>query len=133
VRETRFLSLEENLRLHQHLIEAFGGDVGVLNPGALESALAQPMMTAFGDLIHRDLIDQAAAYLFHLTANHRFCDGNKRLGMHAAVVFLDTNGAKVLGGIEEWYALTMGVAQGLLRKRELGERLRVLIEMPPIE
>lgn len=127
----RFLSPEEVLRLHQHLITAFGGDVGILNPGALESALAQPMMTAFGEFLHRDIVEQAAAYLFHLVANHPFCDGNKRIGLHATLVFLDTNGVEVLGEVTDWQALTMGAAQSLLKKRELTDRMRVLLRVPP--
>ncbi len=34
----------------------------------------------------------AAAYSFHLVANHPFVDGNKRVGAAAASVFLEMNG-----------------------------------------
>ncbi len=119
----RFLTVEEVLYLHRRLIEDMGGESGLLNPGALESAVAQPAMTAFGQLLHPTLVDQAAAYLFHLTANHPFCDGNKRIGMHAALAFLDTNHATILGTPEDWYTLTMGVATGTLTKRELTRQL----------
>ena len=34
----------------------------------------------------------AAAYCFHLVANHPFVDGNKRVGAAAASVFLEMNG-----------------------------------------
>ncbi len=124
----RFLTVEEVLHLHRRLIEDMGGEPGLLNPGALESAVAQPAMSAFGRLLHPTLIEQAGAYLFHLVANHPFCDGNKRIGMHAALVFLDTNHAEVLGTPEEWFALTMAVACSELKKRELTARLTTLVQ-----
>ena len=34
----------------------------------------------------------AAAYAYHLSRNHAFIDGNKRVGLSAAVVFLYMNG-----------------------------------------
>lgn len=126
--ETRFLSVEDVLALHQDLIARFGGDPGVLNVGALEAAVAQPRMTAFGVLIHPTCAAQAAAYLFHLTANHPFCDGNKRIGLFAALVFLRDNAWEVLGTSEEWYTLTMGVATGTITKRELTHQLAAFVQ-----
>ncbi len=34
----------------------------------------------------------AAAYAFHLCQNHPFVDGNKRVALASALVFLDLNG-----------------------------------------
>jgi hypothetical protein len=39
--------------------------------------------------LHADLFEMAAAYLFHIVANHPFVDGNKRVGLEAALVFLE--------------------------------------------
>ena len=125
--EHRFLSVDDVLLLHQDLIKRFAGDPGVLNSGALEAAIAQPRMTAFGQLIHPTLVEQAGAYLFHLVANHPFCDGNKRIGLFAALVFLRDNGAEVQGSSNDWYELTMGVARGELTKRELTRRMTPLV------
>ncbi len=30
--------------------------------------------------IHKDLFEMAGAYLYHITGNHPFMDGNKRTG-----------------------------------------------------
>jgi death on curing protein len=54
----------------------------------------------------------AAAYLFHVTSNHPFVDGNKRVGLLSALVFLELNGVSLTQGSEELYALTMAVAAG---------------------
>ncbi len=130
MREPQFLTVEEILHLHRQLVGAFGGDVGVFDPGRLEASVAQPAMTAFGQLLHPTLVEQAAAYLFHLVANHAFCDGNKRIGLHAALVFLETNGVEVIADEEAWYAMTMALAKGALRKTDLVERMRSLITLP---
>ena len=126
----RFVTVEEVLHLHRLLIEDMGGEPGLLNAGALESAVAQPAMTAFGQLLHPTLVEQAAAYLFHLVANHPFCDGNKRIGLHVTLIFLDTNGTDVLGTQDEWYELTMAVARSELTKRALTQRLMSLVTRP---
>jgi death-on-curing protein len=127
--EPRFLSVEEVLALHHDLIARFGGDPGLLNPGALEAAVAQPRMTAFGQLIHPGLLAQASAYLFHLVSGHPFCDGNKRIGLFAALVFLRDNGAAVGGTSDDWYELTMAVARGELTKRVVTERLATWVTL----
>ena len=126
--DPRFLSVEDVLALHCDLITRFGGDAGILNPGALESAVAQPRMTAFGRLIHATRTAQAAAYLFHLTANHPFCDGNKRIGLFAAMVFVTDNGGTITGNSDQWYTLTMAVADGTLSKQELTRRMEAFIQ-----
>ena len=126
--EGRFLSVEDVLVLHQDLIARFGGDPGILNTGALEAAVAQPRMTAFGQLIHPTRETQAAAYLFHLTANHPFCDGNKRIGLFAALVFLRDNGYRLLGTSDDWHDLTMGVAKGTLTKLELTRQMAPFVQ-----
>jgi len=124
----RFLTVEEVLYLHRRLIEDMGGEPGLLNPGALESAVAQPAMTAFGQLLHPTLIEQAGAYLFHLVANHPFCDGNKRIGMHATLIFIDTNQGTVLGSPDDWYELTMAVARSELGKCDLTKKISLLVK-----
>jgi death-on-curing protein len=88
----RFLSLGEVLQIHAYQIAEHGGKPGVLNLGILESALAQPQ-AGFGDGYFHDFpFGMAAAYLFHLSKNHAFQDGNKRVGTHAALIFLHLNG-----------------------------------------
>jgi hypothetical protein len=49
----RYLTLSEALELHRLVIGQSGGALGVLNLGALESALAQPRMTFGGKELTR--------------------------------------------------------------------------------
>ena len=43
----------------------------------------------------------AASYLFHLVQNHPFVDGNKRIGLEAALVFLELNDWSIEADDEE--------------------------------
>lgn len=51
-----------------------------------------PRATFDGELLHATLWEAAASYLFHLARNHPFLDGNKRVALAAALVFLGLNG-----------------------------------------
>jgi death on curing protein len=117
--EVEFLSVEDVIAIHQLQIERFGGSLGLRDPGLLESAVAQAE-ASFGErFVHATLLAMAGAYLFHLVKNHAFIDGNKRIGLAAALVFLDLNGVQILRGTEDLYSLTMAVAEGRADKAEV--------------
>lgn len=122
--EPEFLTAEDVLQIHAHQIERFGGSHGLRDASLLESAVAQPQASFGGTYFHEDLLEMAAAYLFHLVANHAFVDGNKRVGLASALVFLDLNGAPIDSGTDELYELTMAVARGEMVKSEVTARLR---------
>lgn len=73
-----FINSELVLKIHERQISKFGGSLGIRDQNLLESALAQPKATFGGQLLHSTIYEQAAAYLFHLTMNYPFIDGNKR-------------------------------------------------------
>jgi death on curing protein len=87
--EPRFLELDEILEIHRDQIERYGGATGIRDLALLRSAVAMPSAGVAGEYLHRDLIEIAGAYLFHLVMNHPFIDGNKRVGTVAALVFLE--------------------------------------------
>lgn len=70
----------------------------------------------------------AAAYLFHLAANHAFIDGNKRTGALAALVFLDVNEVVKLPPPKELETITFLVAAGETTKEKLIEWMRERVE-----
>jgi death-on-curing protein len=84
------------LDLHQKQIEDFGGDPGVRDLGLLQSAIAMPAGGFGGEFLHEFPHGMAAAYLFHIAANHPFVDGNKRTALDAALIFLEMNGARLV-------------------------------------
>jgi death-on-curing protein len=61
----------------------------------------------------------AAAYLFHLVQNHAFIDGNKRVGLVAALAFLGLNDVRIDADPDELTELVLGVAGGKVSKAEV--------------
>ena len=86
-----FLTLGEVLAIHEDVIRLYGGSLGVRELSLLDSAVGMPQATFGGQYFHEDIPAMAAAYCFHLVANHPFIDGNKRVGAAAANVFLELN------------------------------------------
>ena len=119
------------LRLHGRAIAEHGGNSLLLDRGLLESAMAQPMAAFGGVEFHPSLVEKAATYLFHLAKNHAFENGNKRIGVIAAVAFLDINGYAVDAGFDEFEALTLGVVAGTVDKLEVAQFLEARMAPKP--
>jgi len=83
----QFLSVDEALGIHEHLIEEFGGQAGVRDLGLLESSLFRPQ-TGY----YEDLATMASALFESLLFNHAFHDANERMAFFATDVFLRLNG-----------------------------------------
>jgi death-on-curing protein len=124
-----FPNRDEVLLLHADQIATFGGTAGVRDQGLLDSALAQPQATFGGKLLHPTLADQAAAYLYHLSRNHPFIDGNKRTAFGVMDAFIEVNGYRLTLTDDEAYELTMQVTQGQMSKTDLAGILTQVLEL----
>ena len=82
-----YLTVADVLGMYTVLMERYGGESGIRDPGALESAIFRPM-TGY----YTDTISEAAALMESLAINHPFIDGNKRIAFAATDVFLRING-----------------------------------------
>ncbi len=89
-----------------------------------ESAIAQPAASFDGEYLHRDIFEMAAAYLFHLVLNHPFVDGNKRVALECALVFLEINGISLEVSDDELVELTRTSAQGKCSKLQIADFFR---------
>ncbi len=114
-----YLTLEQVIGLHRLVIAQTGGSIGLRDLNALESAIAQPMMTFDGVDLYSTLAAKAGALAHSLIQNHPFIDGNKRIGHAAMEVFLVMNGAEVDAAIDEQEMVFLGVANGRLSRTEL--------------
>jgi death-on-curing protein len=126
----RYLSLQQVLDLHQDLVGQFGGLAAVRDRGSLESAVARPSMTFGGEDLYPDVAAKAAAVMHSLVLNHPFVDGNKRIGVSAAEMFLNLNGWLLEAPDEDLEELTLAVAEGKLEAEALAiwfrQRLRAI-------
>ena len=84
---SEFLTFDELITIHHRLIKEFGGSHGLIDGGALESAVMRPQ-TGY----YQDIIEEAAALMESLAMNHPFVDGNKRVAFFATDAFLRLNG-----------------------------------------
>ncbi len=116
-----FLSVEDVLVLHGDTMSHEGGLSGIRDHGLLDAAVAMPRQQFSGEYLHPDLPAMAAAYLYHLAQNHPFHDGNKRVAVMAAYVFLDANGMDLKVSPGDLEAVTRGVASGEMKKDEIIE------------
>lgn len=105
--DTEYLDLEDLIQLVQDL-----GAGPVRDLGLLESALARPRTSLFGEDAYPGLQLKAAAFLHSICRNHPLADGNKRLAWLAATVFLDVNGWVLTMAEDEAFQLVMEVAAG---------------------
>lgn len=92
-----YLDLEDLLVVAGH---AVGGAPQVRDYGLLESALARPRSSVFGQDAYPDVWSKAAALLESLGRNHALVDGNKRLAWTAAWTFLEVNGHPLAEGFD---------------------------------
>lgn len=104
------LSKEQILLLHNMIYERYGGDVGVLNEGMLDSALQTPFQTFGGEELIPDTKDKIVRLTFGLIKNHAFRDGNKRIGALVLLTLLDLNGYYVKATNSEFADIVMGIA-----------------------
>ena len=119
-----FLTLGEVLEIHQDQIDRYGGISGIRDIGLLQSALAMPSAGFGGQYLHSDPIEMAAAYLFHITQNHPFIDGNKRTGGVAAIVFLALNDIELNADEDEFERMVLQVAEGKAGKEIAAKFIR---------
>lgn len=117
--------LEKVLEIHDQLIDQYGGLKGILNLGLLQSALDAPKAAFGGKLLHRTIYDKTAAYLFHITKNHPFVDGNKRTASMTALLFFSSNFKGDFGFVDlDYQDLILKVAQGIASKKEIAKFFR---------
>jgi death-on-curing protein len=122
-------TVEAVLAIHEEVLAAHGGAAGIRSRELLESAVAAPQATMMGHPLISEPLEIAAAYLFYLSGNHPFVDGNKRVALATCLVFLGENGllkSEELA-VDDWENLTLAVAAGLLSRDDITATLRKLL------
>ena len=64
---------------------------------------------------------------FKRRKNHPFLDGNKRVALATALVFLRLNGQQPEPDRSDWETLVLDITAGKLEREEATERLRTLV------
>ena len=105
---TEYLTLDDVLAAAEaHL----GRPAEIGDYGLLESAVARPQASAFGEDAYPTLHEKAAALLQSLAANRALIDGNKRTAFVATALFYELNGHRVrVSAEDELFDLMIAVA-----------------------
>lgn len=78
--------------------------------GLLESALARPRTTVFGQDAYMTLDLKAAALMHSIIKNHPMVDGNKRTSLLALQIFLGLNGYSVIATADDTFDFVIAIA-----------------------
>jgi death-on-curing protein len=108
-----FLNLEELLHVATRTL---GSQPEIRDVGLLESALARPRASAFGEDAYPTIHEKAAALLHSLARNHALVDGNKRLALAATIAFYGMNGMRLTLTNDAAYELVIEIASGELNE-----------------
>lgn len=120
----KFLSGEQILFIHARLIEETGGSHEVRDLNMLLSAVGRPQASFDNQDLYPNLFSKAAALMESLIHNHPFVDGNKRIGVVAAGLFLRRNGYRLTTNNAELVTVTMDIAQSKSSLADLTSWLR---------
>ena len=117
--DINYLAKEHIYLMHEETIKTFGGDAGYYDftDQRLESILSQQYLV-FGFDKYPSIFQKAAMLMYFLVKGHCFIDGNKRVGIQSAIVFLEVNGFEDALDDDEGYLKTMGVAASTLSEIE---------------
>ena len=129
--EPPFLTKEQVLYIHEQQLADYGGQAGVRDEGLLDSALAQPASSFGGQYRHRFPYGMAAAYAYHISENQPFLDGNKRVGLVDALVFLDACGIEIYDDAGELYQAMKAIGSRALSKEGFEKLLMKLARTAP--
>ena len=109
--EIQFLTSEHIYLIHEDQIQKYGGQEGHYNftSDRIESILAQ-QYPCFEVDKYPDIFQKAAMLMYFFIKGHCFIDGNKRLGIQSAIIFLMLNGYEDHLDDDEGYQKVMEIA-----------------------
>ena len=123
-RQIDYLELADILKLGQEIIP----DFRIRDLGLLESAVARPRTSVFGEDAYPTFPDKVAALMHSIARNHALIDGNKRLAWSAARLFCLMNDLDIKMKQERAYGLVVGLASGQIELAELSASLKKAIK-----
>ena len=110
----KILSKRQILMLHSALVAQSGGLDGIRDEGLLDSALNVPFQTFAEQDLYPIVLEKAVRLGYGLICNHPFLDGNKRIGTHVMLVFLEINQLSLSYEDEELISTILQTASGML-------------------
>lgn len=120
----RYLSKEDILVIHAHVLEASGGSEGVRDAHLLASLIERPKVSLLGAESFPTLFEKAAVYLESLARYHVFVDGNKRTAMVSAARFLALNDYDLHVTRRQFVTCAIDAAVGSMSLQQIAQWLK---------
>lgn len=106
------------IAVQQMLLAEHGGLSGVRDEALLDSALSRPQnLFSYSNPV--SIFDLAASYSYGLALNHPFVDGNKRVALTTAAIFLELNSYSLNATEAETVIAFEHLASGKLTEKQL--------------
>ena len=118
------ISVKQAIEIHEIVVNAFGGSMGIRDSGALESALARPFQTFGGEDLYPGFFTKAAAIAESIIINHPFIDGNKRTGYVLMEAILRLGNLKITAVNDDLYNFVISISTGEKKFEEIVEWLK---------
>jgi death-on-curing protein len=126
----KWISKPAVFAIHERLLAEHGGAPGLLDEGMLDAALASPKNHFAYQ--HADILRLAAAYAYAITQNHPFTDGNKRVALTVAGVFMELNGFRLEASEQDAANATRALSSRELDEVGFADWLRVSSSQPRV-
>ena len=106
----KYIGADNIVVIHDAIVNAIGGSLGVREPGLLLSIAEKPKAGFGGHDLYPDIFTKAAALYEGLCNYHVFIDGNKRTSAIIMYRFLAINGYKLTATNKELEKYTLFIA-----------------------
>ena len=116
-------------RIHDLLIEEFGGSKGIRDVAILESALNRPYQTFDSNDLYPSPLDKAAVIFESIISNHPFIDGNKRTAYVIMMLMLKEHNLDIQTDQNVKYDFVIRAAKGEIKFNEIRSWLEKNIVM----
>lgn len=104
---------------HKKIIKATGGSDGIRDINLIDSALNKAYLTFDGQDLYDGFYKKVSVITYALTKNHRFVDGNNRIGVAIMMLLLKLNGYTLKYTQAELVKLGLGIAKGKYSEEDI--------------
>lgn len=124
----KYLSIDEILRVAEEQV----GQYQLLHEDRLHYLVQIVREQIGGAELFPTLAQKASVYAHHIITGHIFLDGNKRIGMHCALLIFELNGCPHPPGIDDSIVeLGLNIANGTITDIEvIADHLQSWVEEP---